>query len=341
MNEVWFLFPIGLAILKPNSSFVSIESLINFLDFAANTFCSSKLNNIRCNFPLPLISSFDPWRSGLCTCPYKLTLNPYTGCDHQCLYCYASSYITAFHDCHPKKDLIAILRREANKLRGETISIANSSDPYPQKEASECITRRCLEILAGCNCKIQIVTKSNLVARDADLLAKTQATVAITITTENEFLASVLEPNAPNPSQRLRAVEDLIKVGVPVLVRIDPIIPHINDQPQRLIKTLADIGVKHVTCSTYKSKPDNWVRLSRAFPKVMEQLKPLYFHKGEKIGGSVLLPKDYRYKLLKNVRDLVLTQGLQFGVCREGLDGLNTDECDGSWLMTKTKGGSI
>jgi len=290
---------------------------------------------------MPLISSFDPWRSGLCTCPPKLTFNPYTGCDHNCLYCYASSYIPAFRDCRPKKDLIATLRREAIKLRGQTISIANSSDPYPRKEVSGCLTRRCLEVLAGCNCKIQIITKSNLVARDADLLCKIPSTVALTITTENEFLATVIEPNAPSPSQRIRAAEDLIKAGVPVSVRIDPIIPSVNDQPQRLLKTLGDIGVKHVTCSTYKSKPDNWARLRLALPKVMEQLKPLYFNEGERIGGSALLPKDYRYRLLKNVRDMALAQGLQFGVCREGLAGLSTAACDGSWLMPKTKGDFI
>ena len=288
---------------------------------------------------MPLISSFDPWRSGLCTCPAKLTFNPYTGCDHNCLYCYASSYVSNFKACHPKKDLIAVLRREAAKLRGETVSISNSSDPYPRIEASECLTRRCLEVLAGCDCKIQIITKSNLVTRDDDLLNRVPATVALTITTDNDFLASVIEPNAPPPSQRIRAAQELIKAGVPVLVRIDPIIPRVNDQPQKLIKTLADIGVKHVTCSTYKAKPDNWKRLSQALPKVMEQLKPLYFQEGEKVGGSALLPEDYRFRILKSVRDAALMQGLAFGVCREGLQRLNTAPCDGSWLMPKRSGG--
>ena len=142
----------------------------------------------------------------------------------------------------------------------------------------------------------------------------------------------MIEPNAPSPSQRIRAAQDLIKAGVPVSVRIDPIIPRVNDQPQKLIKTLADIGVKHVTCSTYKAKPDNWKRLSQALPKVMEQLKPMYFQEGEKVGGSALLPADYRFRLLKGVRDAALAQGLKFGVCREGLHGLNTAPCDGSWL---------
>ena len=288
---------------------------------------------------MPLISSFDPWRSGLCTCPPKLTFNPYTGCDHQCIYCYASSYIPSFSDCRPKKDALAQLKREAAKLNGETISIANSSDPYPRTETSAGLTRRCLEILAESNCRIQIITKSNLVTRDDDLLGKVPSTVALTITTDDDNIAKLIEPHAPLPSQRLRAAQDLIKKGIPVSVRIDPIIPLVNDQPQKLIADLASIGVKHLTCSTYKAKADNWMRLPHAMPNVAEKLKPLYFHQGEKIGGSALLPKDLRYKILKNVRDLAVANGMKFGVCREGLAQLNTAPCDGSWLMPKAKGG--
>ena len=287
---------------------------------------------------MPLITSFDPWRSGLCTCPPKLTFNPYTGCDHQCIYCYATSYIPNFKDLRPKKDLLTDLKREAAKLHGETISVANSSDPYPRAEASEGLTRRCLEILSENNCKIQIITKSNIVTRDDDLLSKIPSTVALTITTDDENLARLIEPYAPSPSQRLRAAQDLMKAGIPVSVRIDPIIPLVNDHPQKLISDLANIGVKHVTCSTYKAKADNWIRLTQAMPKVAEKLKPLYVQQGEKIGGSTLMPKDLRYKLLKDIRDLALANGMKFGVCREGLAQLNTAACDGSWLMPKTSG---
>ena len=287
---------------------------------------------------MPLISKFGPWQSGLCTCPPKLTFNPYTGCDHQCIYCYASSYIPNFSFCRPKKDLLAVLKREVAKLNGETISISNSSDPYPRAEASEGLTRRCLEILARSNCRIQIITKSNLVVRDEDLLGKVSSTVALSITTEDDDLARFIEPFAPLPSQRLRTVQDLIETGIPVSVRIDPIIPFVNDQPQELIADLASIGVKHLTCSTYKAKPDNWLRLAQAMPEVAEKLKPLYFQQGEKIGGNTLLPKELRFRLLKSVRDLAVAQGVRFGVCREGLPELNTAPCDGSWLMPKAKG---
>lgn len=270
----------------------------------------------------------------MCTCPPKLTLNPYSGCDHQCVYCYASSYIPNFSDCRPKKDLLQNLKWEAAKLKGEIVSIANSSDPYPRAEATAGLTRKCLEILAQSDCRIQIITKSNIVVRDDDLLSKTCSTVAMTITTDNENIAKQIEPHAPSPSERLRAAEDLTRKGIPVSVRIDPVIPFVNDKPEKLIATLASIGVKHVTSSTYKVKPDNWRRLTVAMPEVAEKLKPLYFQQGEKIGGNTLLPKELRFKLMKNVRDLVTTNGMKFGVCRENLSQLNTASCDGSWLLS-------
>jgi DNA repair photolyase len=280
-----------------------------------------------------LISRFDPWRSTMCTCPPKLTFNPYTGCNHGCVYCYASSYIPQFAKCRPKKGLLERLQREAEKLKGETVSIANSSDPYPSMEATAGLTRSCLEILAESNCRLQIITKSSLVIRDVDLLSKVPSTVALTITTDDVEVAKILEPHAPSPYARLRAAEDLISRGIPVSVRIDPVIPFVNDKPEKLVATLARIGVRHVTTSTYKIKPDNWRRFSVAMPAVAEKLKPLYFKQGEKVGGNTLLPRDLRFKLMKNIRDLTIAYGMHFGVCREGLAKLNTAACDGSWLL--------
>ncbi len=282
---------------------------------------------------MPLISRFDPWRSSLCTCPHKLTFNPYNGCEHACVYCYASSYIPSFYQCRPKKEVLDRLKREAARLKGEIVSISNSSDPYSCMEATTGLTRRCLEILVKSNCRIQIITKSNLVARDHDLLSKAQSTVALTITTLEANDAKLLEPHAPPPVERLGAAEELIRRSIPVSVRIDPIIPFVNDKPEKLVATIASIGVKHVTSSTYKIKPDNWGRFSVAMPATGEKIRTLYFKQGEKKGGNILLPKDLRFKLMKNVRDLVVANGMEFGVCREGFTQLNTATCDGSWML--------
>ncbi len=275
----------------------------------------------------------------MCTCPAKLTVNPYSGCDHGCVYCYASSYIPNFAECRPKKDLLVALKREAAKLKGEIVSISNSSDPYPRIEAQAGWTRKCLELLAQSNCRLQIITKSNIVVRDDDLLTQVPSSVAFTITSDDENLAKTLEPKAPAPNERIKAAQDLISKGIPVSVRIDPIIPFVNEAPKKLVADLASIGVRHITTSTYKLKPDNWLRLTQAMPKVAERLKPLYFQQGERIGGSTLLPKDLRLKLLGNVRHIVLANGLKFGVCREGLSQLNTAPCDGSWLIPNARGG--
>ena len=284
-----------------------------------------------------LISNFDPWRSKLCSCPPKLTINPYSGCDHSCVYCYASSYVPNFSECHPKKELLQKLRTEASKLKGELVSIANSSDPYPRMEASAGITRKCLEILTENDCRIQIITKSSIVTRDVDLLVKVPSTVALTITTDDDGKARLLEPQAPLPSERIRALKDLSREGIPVSVRIDPIIPFVNDKPERLVEKLVNVGVKHITSSTYKVRPDNWHRFSTAFPEAKERLKDLYFRQGERIGGYTLLPKTLRLKLMRNLQELVTANGLKFGVCREGLSELNTAACDGSWLIPSAK----
>jgi DNA repair photolyase len=205
-------------------------------------------------------------------------------------------------------------------------------------EAEAGLTRKCLAILSQHDCRIQIITKSTLVTRDTDLLGKVPCTVALTITTDDVNMAKLLEPQAPSPTERLKTVETLTSRGIPVSVRVDPIIPFVNDNPERLIATLASMGVKHVTASTYKAKPDNWRRLATAVPHVAEKLKPLYFEQGEKTGGYTLLSTDLRLRLMKNIRRLAVENGMKFGVCREGLAQLNTAACDGSWLLfTKSR----
>ena len=142
-----------------------------------------------------LLTAFDPWQSPLCTCPEKLTFNPYTGCDHGCLYCYASSYIPNFHVCRPKKNLLSRLTKEATRLDGELVSISNSSDPYPRLDKQTCLTRKCLEILSDSNCKLQIVTKSDLVTRDIDILQSVPCVVSLTVLTLDDMSRS-LDSNA-------------------------------------------------------------------------------------------------------------------------------------------------
>lgn len=195
------------------------------------------------------------------------------------------------------------------------------------------LTRESLKILACSRCRIQIVTKSVLITRDANLISKAPATVAFTITTLDDELAKKIEPQAPPPTERLKTIEALVGKGIPVMVRIDPIIPFVNDNLSKLVAELASLGVKHVTASTYKVKRDNWKRFSVALPAQAEKLESLYFGYGENANGCTMLPSYFRLKLLSNARSAVVSYGLAFAVCREGLSHLNTACCDGSWLL--------
>jgi len=218
-------------------------------------------------------------------------------------------------------------------LNGEIVSISNSSDPYPKLEAETALTRTCLGILSTHNCRIQIITKSNLVVRDVDLLKKVPSMVALTITTDDDTIAGIIEPSAPRPSERMKTVEALIKFGLPTAVRIDPIIPYVNDNPERLVRYLSSLGVKHITSSTYKVRADNWRRFSTTMPEIADKLRELYFEKGERIADYLYLPRQLRLRLMENVRGLAEKNGLKFGTCREGLSHLNTGTCDGSWML--------
>jgi DNA repair photolyase len=299
---------------------------------------STELGEIESGALLNLIRDFDPWGDEFCTCPKKYSLSPYTGCDHGCLYCYITSYIPRAFECRPKEDLIERVKRDLRHIdKNRAISISNSSDPYPTIEARMRRTRSCLELFAQEECRVLIVTKSDLVARDADLLAKMPAVVSVTITTLDENLSRRLEPNAPAPRRRLNAIEKLVARGVPVAVRLDPIIPGLDDAKiERTVKAASAAGAKHVTSSTFKPRPDSWRRVQRVFPEVAAKLAPLYLEQGERHHNSRYLPGELRLELMRNVKEACDENGLTFASCREGFQRMATSpSCDGSHLISR------
>jgi len=287
---------------------------------------------------MSVLRPFDPWHSPLCTCPFKYSLHPYTGCSHFCLYCYATSYIGR-KPSMPKEEFLNALTRDMRRARRNAIvELSSSSDPYPPLEAWMRLTRKTLELLGAHGFRILITTKSDIVVRDIDLLAKYPSSVMITITTLNDNLARRLEPGAPPPSRRIAAVRTLSKNGIPVGVRVDPIIPFINDDPEdlrELIGALKDAGALQVTVSTYKAKWDSLRRIIDAFPDVASRLKRLYVEEGEGIHGYMYLPKSLRETLLKPVVEEAGKRGLFYATCREGLESIpmKAPSCDGSGLI--------
>jgi len=169
--------------------------------------------------------------------------------------------------------------------------------------------------------------------RDVDLLKRIPSMVSMTVTTDDDSVAGLIEPAAPLPSTRLRAVEALVEKGIPVSVRVDPVIPFVNDDPGSLMRRLASVGVRHVTSSTFKVRPDGWRRFSARLPEVAEKLWSLYFEEGVRKAGYLYLPEDLRLRLMETMGGLAGKLGMKFGTCRKGFSRLNTGVCDGSWLI--------
>ena len=176
--------------------------------------------------------------------PFEQSINPYKGCEHGCVYCYARP-THAFLDLSPgldfetrifyKTDPVARLQEafERPGYQCRTLAIGTNTDPYQPGEKRLRVTRQVLETLLDYRHPVSIVTKGALILRDLDLLRELAghglATVAISITTLNNELKTRLEPRTASPSARLRVVRELNAAGVPVGVMFAPVIPVIND----------------------------------------------------------------------------------------------------------------
>jgi DNA repair photolyase len=281
-----------------------------------------------------ILKPFDPWKSPLCTCPPKLSLNPYTGCPHGCLYCYAASYIPRFSECRPKADLLKRLGREISKVEpGALLTIASSSDPYPPLEESLGLTRGCLEILRDWGMRVQVITKSDLVCSDSGLLADMRATVSVTITTLRDDISRNLEPGAPLPQRRLQTIEHLRRLNIPVSARIDPVIPGINEfELEALVLAACRGGAQHIISSSYKATPESLRRLSTIFPSQTLSLRAL-FKGGGRVGKIMYLPRKEREMLMGRVEEASRRCGVTFSTCREGMIPSGVVSCDGSHLI--------
>ncbi len=272
------------------------------------------------------LNFFDPFKGGLCTCGKKITINPYTGCNHRCRYCYITSYIKEGFKLRLKKNYLQTVKREIEKLnRNYPVNLSSSSDPYPEIEKKLFLTRKTLLLLKKKNLKISIITKSPLVIRDIDILKETESCVSFTITHYEDKKAELLEPFAPPVGERIKTAKALIKEGIKVCIRIDPIIPGFNDSQETIKNILKNLeGVFMVVFSTYKAKPDNLKRMREIFPEI----EKLPWDKN-KIRGYRYLKENFRKEILERATDVAKHFTDKIGLCREGLTHLKTTKsCD-------------
>ena len=192
--------------------------------------------------------------------PFDRSINPYRGCEHGCIYCFArpthaylglSPGLDFESKLYMKPDAPELLERElsARNYTPRTIAIGTNTDPYQPIERRYAIMRRILEVLERAGHPVGIVTKSHLVTRDIDILSRLASRklvrVGISVTTLDAKLARIMEPRAPTPVRRLEALSELAAAGVPTTVMVAPVIPAINDaEIERILEAAAACGVE-------------------------------------------------------------------------------------------------
>ena len=192
--------------------------------------------------------------------PFKLSINPYRGCEHGCIYCFARPS-HAYLDLSPgidfetrlsvKHNAPELFERELRKpgYRCEPIALGINTDAYQPVEKEQGVVRRMLEIALAFNQPLSIITKSGLILRDLDLLARMAERrlihAAVSTTTLDNDLKRILEPRTAAPTVRLKVIRELTAVGVPVTALIAPVIPQINEHElEGIVEAVADAGAE-------------------------------------------------------------------------------------------------
>jgi DNA repair photolyase len=230
--------------------------------------------------------------------PFTWTINPYRGCEFACKYCYAR-HTHEFMEMRDgadfeqkifvKQHAADLLRQELRHVKpGEETAIGTATDPYQPAERRFEVTRAILEEFARHRgLEIGIVTKSNLVLRDVDVLrqiaSNNRLCVNITITTLKVNLARILEPRAPRPDLRLEAVRQLTEAGLNAGVICAPVLPGITDSPrdlEALVRATAEAGGKYISANSLFLKPCSAAVflpfVEKEFPQLVESYRERY-----------------------------------------------------------------
>jgi DNA repair photolyase len=274
-------------------------------------------------FTLPVRSLLN--RCSTARMPFSWTINPYRGCEFACKYCYAR-YTHEFMEMrdgvdferkiYVKQHAANLLRQEIRQVKaGEDIAIGTATDPYQPAERPFEITRTILEEFAHhSGLQLGIITKSDMVVRDIDLLSaiakNNRLFVNLTITTLDTKLARLLEPRAPRPDLRLDALRKLNQSGISAGVSCSPVLPGITDSPRdlgALFKAAADAGAKHIFANPLFLKPCSAAVflpfLEKEFPQLVKSYKGRY-------EGRAFVAEPYRKRLADLVHKLRQKHGM-------------------------------
>jgi DNA repair photolyase len=257
--------------------------------------------------------------------PFTWTINPYRGCEFACKYCYAR-YTHEFMEMrdgaefeqkiYVKQHTAELLRHDLRRVKsGEAIALGTATDPYQPAERRYEVTRGILEEFARHRgFELGIVTKSNLIVRDIDLLSevarKNVLSIHVTVTTMNVELARILEPRAPRPDLRMEAVRQLCDSGLTVGVSASPVLPGITDSPadlEAVVSAAAAAGARHIFAGALFLKPCS----AAVFLPFLEQHFPqLVANYRERYADRSFLPPSYG----KRIGQLIASLRQKYGI---------------------------
>ena len=250
-------------------------------------------------------------------------MNIYRGCSHGCIYCDSRStcyqFTHPFEDIEVKQNAPELLEKALMSKRKKcVIGTGAMSDPYMHCEEELGLTRKCLEVIYRYGFGAAIQTKSDRILRDIDLLEKinrkTKCVVEMTLTTYDDELCSIIEPNVCNTKRRLVVLDEMRKRGIPTVVWMTPILPFINDTEENIKAILNGCiltGVKGIICydmGVTLREGDReyfYAALDKYFPGLKERYIGCY-------GNSYELPSPKSEKLMALFRDTCRKNGIMY-----------------------------
>ncbi|HKM09397.1 MAG TPA: radical SAM protein [Candidatus Methanomethylophilaceae archaeon] len=209
-------------------------------------------------------------------------LNPYGGCEHGCVYCYAPevthTYWREWRIVKVRSNIASRLAKELVNLRG-TVGIGTVTDPYQYAEKRFKLTRQCLEVLKASGMRIHIHTKSDMITRDIDLISKMEGEVGITITTLDNRISHITEPGAPLPAKRLEALKLLTDAGINTYALVGPVLNSLEGHEEEFVEAIISTGTRRMCLDKLNIRPKMSERLERmnikGSGKALEKIRSL------------------------------------------------------------------
>ena len=250
-------------------------------------------------------------------------MNIYRGCSHGCIYCDSRSkcyqFTHAFEDIEVKRNAPELLEQALRSKRQKCmIGTGSMSDPYMHCEEKLELTRRCLEVILKYGFGAAVQTKSDRILRDIDLLEqinrKAGCVVQMTLTTWDEKLCGILEPNVCNTRRRVEVLEEMRGRGIPTVVWLTPVLPFINDTPeniQAILEACAQVKTKGIICFDMGltlregDREYYYAALDRHFPGLKEKYIRTY-------GNAYEVPSPDRERLMNLFRSFCRKHGILY-----------------------------